>query len=97
MAEKKYAMPSDDRNDKSIDADGFGLCDTDLDKGVKLQSNRSHTEAVEAFTRFLTSDPLHIEALLRRGESFRALGLFDLSSEDFMTVRELRSNRSTPI
>ncbi len=59
-----------------------------LDVGIEHQRGNSHEDAVLAFTALLDEDPLHIEALFRRGLSLRSLGFFDLSAEDFMTVKE---------
>jgi hypothetical protein len=57
--------------------------------GLVHQNNGEHEEAILAFTKFLDEDPLHAEALLRRGASLLSMGIFDLSAEDFMTLQEM--------
>jgi hypothetical protein len=66
---------------------------SDLDQGILLQSQGRHREAVKVFTSFLERDPLHTEALFRRATSLSKLELFELSTEDFLTLEEVRQGR----
>ena len=80
---------SGDRDSENIKSNLFS---SELDDGVRLQQLGSHEEAISAFSKVLELDPLNVDALIRRGESLRKLGLFDMSAEDFMTADEV--NRS---
>lgn len=61
-------------------------CESSSNEGDDLFAAEKYEEAINAYDKFLSTNPRNIKALYNRGRSYEELGNFELAEKDFITA-----------